>query len=176
MVWLYECQHCELALHMSVANMPAPVQPELLLQASKCGSLLHLLRSSGPTVVSSSFSAILDVCALLLKHDGIAVARLNSGCRLDDCLAVSSTFSSGQVQVVLIQQQVALKFPMLDLSRADLCVFYDSGLSRKVCGFRLRMAFKAGQRGLRYAAPVVMVPCMHHGCACIRLTRLRSAG
>jgi hypothetical protein len=108
------------------------LQPEELLKASKCGSLLHLLRSSGPAVVASSFPKVLDICGLLLTHSGISTARLDSSSRLEDCMNVSSAFAAGQAQVVLLQQQVALKYPMLDLSRAELCVFYDSGLSRSV--------------------------------------------
>lgn len=108
------------------------LQPEELLQASKCGSLLHLLRSSGPAVVTSSFPAMLDICGLLLTHAGIKTARLDSNSRLEDCMNVSSAFQSGKAQVVLLQQQAALKYPMIDLSRAELCVFYDSGLSHSV--------------------------------------------
>lgn len=109
------------------------LEPEELLQASKCGSLLHLLRSSGPAVVSSSFPKVLDICGHLLAHVGITTARLDSKSRLDDCMNVSSAFAAGKAHVVLVQQQVALKYPMLDLSRAELCVLYDSGLSRTVC-------------------------------------------
>lgn len=110
----------------------AELQPEEVLQASKCGSLLHLLRSSGPAVVTSSFPAVLKICGMLLAHAGIPCARLDSKSHLDDCMNVTSAFAAGKAQVVLVQQQVALKYPMLDLSRAELCVFYDSGLSRSV--------------------------------------------
>ena len=110
----------------------AELQPEEVLQASKCGSLLHLLRSSGPAVVASSFPAVLDIVGMLLAHSGISSARLDAKSRLDDCMNVSSAFAAGKAQVVLVQQQVALKYPMLDLSRAELCIFYDSGLNRSV--------------------------------------------
>lgn len=108
------------------------VQPSAIGQASKCGSLMHVLHGAGPAVITSSFPDILDICAALLSPRSVRFVQIDVHSSAEAAARAVADFASGRASVVLLQQQAALQHPELDLSRADLCVFYDSGISRAV--------------------------------------------
>lgn len=108
------------------------VQPSVIEQASKCGSLMHMLQTAGLAVISSSFPAVLDICAALLAPRGIRFVQIDVGTSTEAATRAAAAFAAGNVAVVLLQHQAALQLPSLDLSRADLCIFYDSGINRAV--------------------------------------------
>lgn len=108
------------------------MQPSVIEQASKCGSLMHMLQTAGLAVISSSFPAVLDICAALLAPQGIQFVQIDVDTSTGAAMRAAAAFARGDVAVVLLQHQAALQLPSLDLSRADLCIFYDSGINRAV--------------------------------------------
>eukprot|EP00892_Ulva_mutabilis_P008731 jgi/Ulvmu1/622/UM001_0630.1 len=124
----------DITIHKICSKVPnlnhLQLQTSAIEDASKCGSLIHMLHGAGPAVITSSFPDILDIVAALLAPRGVRFLQVDMDSSVAEAEHAAAEFSASRVSVVLLQQQAALKLPHLDLSRADLCVFYDSGISR----------------------------------------------
>lgn len=108
------------------------MQSSVIEQASKSGSMMHMLQTAGPAVISSSFPAVLDICAALLGPRGVSFVQIDTESSPEAAERAAADFAAGAATVVLLQHQAALQLPSLNLSKADLCIFYDSGINRAV--------------------------------------------
>jgi hypothetical protein len=138
-------RHCsDLKLHQicgSVPGLQALVLPPDAFRASgKIRALEAMLESTRPSseygvVVSSAFSSMLDIVEVVVG--GLEIARERIDAATDEVGAAEARgrFCCGEVHLLLLQQEAALRMPELNLSRTVDCIFYDSGINLAVCCF-----------------------------------------